>query len=178
MEPFPPPLLHGGGVGGSVCGMTEDANVTDEVIEELDKIAKDDTDGLIQPERVVEVASDATSPLHRHFEWDDSEAAQEYRLHQARALINRVRIIKVDQGPRYVNVTIKRVDGGFRRGYVQTERAVVDPDLYEQVVIDASKGIRAYQIRLQAFTKARKAADLLGKAIGELTESVNRDKEN
>lgn len=153
--------------------MTKEPDVTNEVIEELDKIAKNDRDGLIQPEQVVEVASDESSPLHTHFEWDDSEAAQEYRLHQARNLINRVRVIKVDEGPRYVNVTIKRVDGGFRRGYIQTERAVADPDLYEQVVMDASKGLRAYQIRLQAFTKARKAADLLGKAIGELTESVN-----
>ena len=178
MEPFPPPLLSGGGVGGSVCGMTEDANVTDEVIEELDKIAKDDMDGLIQPERVIEVASDETSPLHRHFEWDDSEAAYEYRLVQARKLIRSVTIIRVDSPPRYVNVTIKRVEGGYRRGYVQTEKAVVDPDLYEQVVMDASKGIRAYQSRLQAFTRARKAADLLGKAIEELTESVNGDKEN
>ena len=157
--------------------MTEDAKVADEVIEELDKIAKNDSDGLIQPERVVEVASDTSSPLHRHFEWDDSEAAHEYRLEQARRLIRSVTIIRVDSPPRYVNVTIQRVGGGSRRGYIQTERAVVDPDLYEQVVMDASRGLRSFQIRLQAFAQARKSVDLLDKAIKELTKSVNGDKE-
>lgn len=154
------------------------AVITDEVIEALDRIAKDDVDGIIQPETVIEIASDPASPLNKHFEWDDTEAGHAWRLHQARQLINKIKIIKVDQAPRYVNVVIKRVEGGQRRGYMQTERAVANPVLYKQVALEAAKGIRAYQIRLDAFARARKATKTLGKAITELTESVSDNEED
>jgi len=157
--------------------MTEEGTVAEEVIEELEKIAKNDVDGLIQPEAVIDAAYDEASPLHKHFEWDDSEAGHAWRLHQARMLVAKVRIVKIDQGPRYVNVVIQRAEGGQRRGYIQTERAVADPDLYEQVVREAAKGMRAYQIRLNAFDKARDAARDLGKAIEKLKKTV-KDKED
>jgi hypothetical protein len=41
---------------------------------------------------VVEDAKDPSSPLHRYFEWDDTAAAQAYRIEQAEALIRRVRV--------------------------------------------------------------------------------------
>ena len=44
----------------------------------------------LHPPDVIEEASDPDSPLHKYFTWDDSKAAQEYRLIQARKLIARV----------------------------------------------------------------------------------------
>lgn len=47
--------------------------------------------GQLAPEDVVVKASDPKHPLHDYFEWDDSEAAKQYRLDQARTLIRSVR---------------------------------------------------------------------------------------
>jgi hypothetical protein len=50
---------------------------------------------------VLDAAADPASPLHRYFEWDDGEAAQQYRLAQAEALVRRVRVtlIPAEGGP-------------------------------------------------------------------------------
>src|SRR5262249_15436676 len=49
--------------------------------------------GKLTPRLVVSAASDADHPLHSHFEWDDGEAADRYRLLQARDLISTIRVV-------------------------------------------------------------------------------------
>lgn len=46
--------------------------------------------GELTPQDVVSDARNPNSPLHSFFEWDDSEAAEQYRLGQARGLIRAV----------------------------------------------------------------------------------------
>jgi hypothetical protein len=60
-----------------------------------------DAEGLLHITTVVEAAADPASPLHPHFEWDDTAAAQRYRLTQARTLI-RSQKIQVKIGPAIV----------------------------------------------------------------------------
>lgn len=49
--------------------------------------------GVLIPEQIVEAARDPASPLHEEFEWDDSVAAQQHRLNQARTLIRSIRVM-------------------------------------------------------------------------------------
>lgn len=49
--------------------------------------------GRLTPGLVVDDASSPDSPLHSHFEWDDSIAAQRHREDQARSLIRSVQIV-------------------------------------------------------------------------------------
>lgn len=49
----------------------------------------------ISPEEVLEKAKDENSELHKCFEWDDTVAANKYRLQQARQIIQF--IVKVPQ---------------------------------------------------------------------------------
>lgn len=44
-------------------------------------------DSSISPEEVLEIAKNKNSELHKCFEWDDSVAANKYRLQQARNVI-------------------------------------------------------------------------------------------
>jgi hypothetical protein len=48
---------------------------------------KKDGKPILYPTDVVEAARDPKSPLHSRFEWDDGEAAEKWRLEQARVLI-------------------------------------------------------------------------------------------
>jgi len=52
---------------------------------ELGKIHKEH--GVVTPQLMIESARNAKHPLHRYFEWDDSVAAQKFRLAQAQSLI-------------------------------------------------------------------------------------------
>lgn len=53
----------------------------------------EDDEGRLTPEAVVTAAAVAGSPLHDLFDWDDSSAAQKYRLDQARTLIRSVKVV-------------------------------------------------------------------------------------
>ncbi len=58
----------------------------------LDEIASANGGHLV-PDAVVEAARDPSHPFHDTFLWDDSRAAQAYRLDQARELIRSVRVV-------------------------------------------------------------------------------------
>jgi hypothetical protein len=64
---------------------------------ELELIRRSAPDGLLRPEAVVRFARAPTTELHRHFEWDDSAAAEAYRLTQARQIL-RVQVTMLDVG--------------------------------------------------------------------------------
>ncbi len=55
--------------------------------EELERIRLTNG-GILLAEQVVEAAAPIKSPLHKYFQWDDNEAARQYRIYQARQLIN------------------------------------------------------------------------------------------
>ena len=54
--------------------------------EELEEIRLTN-DGVLCAADVVEYARNPQTSLHNHFEWDDTRAAEQYRLWQARELI-------------------------------------------------------------------------------------------
>lgn len=51
--------------------------------------------GELTPKDIIDDARNPNSPLHSFFEWDDGEAAEQYRLSQARGLIRAVVAIYV-----------------------------------------------------------------------------------
>ena len=56
--------------------------------EEIKKIGEE-----VKPEQVLDKARDDSSELHKCFDWDDSSAAEKYRLHQARLVINHLIVV-------------------------------------------------------------------------------------
>ena len=54
--------------------------------------------GVLNPRTVLDAARDPGSILHRYFEWNDGDAAEQYRLLQVGSLVRHVRltIIKPD----------------------------------------------------------------------------------
>lgn len=71
-------------------------NNAEEIVAELQALEHER--GGIMPKDVVELARDPESPLHGHFEWDDTLAADQHRLAQARMLIGSVRV-KLEEAP-------------------------------------------------------------------------------
>lgn len=69
-----------------------------------------DLGGNVGPADVLSAARDPLSPLHSYFTWDDTEAADRYRLMQAGVLLRRVKyhISRVDQETRQITVSTVR----------------------------------------------------------------------
>lgn len=64
--------------------------------EALQKL-KDQKGGKIEAADLVQAAKSKSHPLHAEFEWSDTKAAQEYRLHQARGVINSLQVVRVER---------------------------------------------------------------------------------
>ena len=86
--------------------------------------------GRLTPAQVVEAARDESSPLHTHFEWDDSAAAESFSIDQARRLIRSVQVVVTYETheyviPRYLRDTAAPPD---RQGYVSAQRLTKEPE--------------------------------------------------
>lgn len=86
-------------------------------VDELERILEEN-DGLLTVSAVVEAARSVSSPLHKHFDWDDTSAGEKYREWQARTLIQKCKIT-LDHRPdtvvrAYVSVPSDRKEGGYR----------------------------------------------------------------
>ena len=115
--------------------------------------------GRLTAAAVVEAARPENSPLHSQFEWNDEEAAEKYRLTQARALIRRVKISyvtkddEVAKAPMFVSVA----QSDATHAYMKTEEVMHDPVLTRIVLQDAIRQWRALYARYQHLEGFRNA---------------------
>lgn len=117
---------------------TRSAGVKAQVVgEELERIRA--RDGKLETATVVDEARPEGAPLHPVFEWNDSVAADEYRLWQARALVRSVEVAPEKKGeepaPAYVHVRATGEDPGY---YQSVEVAVRNPDEWKLAVSELS----------------------------------------
>lgn len=119
------------------------------IISELRSIAAKN-DGLLKPEDVVKAARPVDSPLHTRFTWDDSEAANQYRLEQARKLIRTtIQFIEVDGQDQsfrvFCSLTPDREnDGG---GYRETVTVLSDRRYRNQLLADAQDEMKRFELK-------------------------------
>jgi hypothetical protein len=103
--------------------------------------------GELRPVAVVEAARDPSSILHRLFEWDDSKAAEKYRVSQARAVIRIVRIENdnTDSGTVRAFISISSDQGG--RSYRPIVDILQSSDLRDRVLAQAERELHAFKAR-------------------------------
>ena len=125
----------------SVSGVFKaDANKCYEEIQEIGEEVK--------PEQVLDKARDSDSELHKCFDWDDSSAAEKYRLHQARLVINHLIVVKRDveeeKEPVQFRVMLKN-DTARESGYKQTLVMVRDEDEYKKMLEQAYRELHSFK---------------------------------
>jgi len=114
-------------------------------------------EGRLTPEVVLERARSANSALHDHFEWDDTAAAERYRLGQAGELI---RSIQIDVSRSNLETTPIRafvnVQQGGSQHYTSTVHALSDKELRAQVLAKAWDDLEAWRRRHAELTEFAK----------------------
>lgn len=105
--------------------------------------------GVLEIDDVLNEAKDETSVLHKHFEWDDSEAADLYRRQQARTLIQKCKIQLVETEPvmirAFVSLPTDRVNGG---GYRLMSEVVNDDSMRDELIRDIQLTIARWNKKL------------------------------
>ena len=101
------------------------------------KLVKKANKGLLRPIDVVNwAAENPDSLLYSRFEWDDPKAGHQYRLWQARHIINvQVTSIETKNTRMFVSVQSQRKlsDGGYH----SVEDVLDDPNLYAEMLEEA-----------------------------------------
>ena len=119
--------------------------------EELELI-RQQNNGIITAEIVLENAKDESSPLNQAFTWDDSEAAHAHRLNEARKLIISIQVfspIVAKPVPTFVNV--RTPDRG--RGYTSTIETMSDNDLRQRVLLEIQQALESIQRKYASFAE-------------------------
>lgn len=103
----------------------------------------------VKPEQVLDKARDETSELHKCFDWDDSTAAEKYRLYQARNVINHLIVVQQEveepvKEPVKFRVMLKN-DRKPESGYKQTIVMVKDEDEYKKLLEQAYNELRTFK---------------------------------
>ena len=138
------------------------ASVVGETLEQIESEC-----GIVTKEEFLERSRDLDSPTHDLFEWNDSKAAEQYRLNQSQQIIGHLKITYVNAEKKeqkiraYVNVSDQR----FHSGYMATFAALSDDEKKEIVLGNIRKELDQFVERNKAFEGL---ADLLitkGKSI-------------
>jgi hypothetical protein len=129
-----------------------------EVLVELTRIASEH-DGLLMPADIVKAARVKSSPLHSRFEWDDTAAAERYRLWQARQLID-VTVEYIGTGRDavmsrvFVSLTTDRSAGG---GYRAIHAVLANTEHRERLLEDAKIEMNRFR---KKYSELKELADV------------------
>lgn len=130
---------------------------SDDIRQELELI-RASSGGILRAEDVVEFARNKRTALHGEFEWDDSEAAQQFRLEQARRVIRLVVTVVPKVGSdrpvqMYVSLTSDRAKpGGGYRPFVDV---MSDEDRRDELLRQALGEFKRVRSKYEALRELR-----------------------
>lgn len=126
----------------------------DAILKELEVI-KGRKDLLAAEDVVAWAADHPDSALHKQFMWDDNEAAREYRLWQARTLIN-LHVVSEPAVPRFVSLSVDRHKPGG--GYRSVHDVMKSPKLRAVLLRDAVREFQRVQARYKHLSEFAKVS--------------------
>jgi hypothetical protein len=117
--------------------------------------------GVITPEIIVNESKNPKSVLHPIFEWDDNKAAFNYRLQQARILLNNIQITVTSDGESK-EISVFEVTS-FKDGYKSID--TFSPDDIEYVKSGILQQLNYLKVKLKLYKEFNKVLYHINKAI-------------
>ena len=114
------------------------------------KIAKEIGFGKFTPMEVLEKAKDETTELHKCFEWNDSIAAEKYRLEQAK---NIIRMLVYEKETKEQAVVRYYAKTETKHVYQPTKQFLVQEDEYQGLLRRALAELEAFKNKYHTLTE-------------------------
>ncbi len=120
--------------------------------------------GLLRAEDIVAFARNKKTALHKKFEWEDTKAAHQYRLEQARRII-RVEVIMPEGATAPIRSFVSFVDqrkeaGG---GYTPMVRVLTERELYDQMLAEAMDELECFRRKYRKLEALAPVMEAIGK---------------
>lgn len=105
--------------------------------EELERIEQ--KHGIVTPGNVLEESRPAQAALHSIFEWNDSAAAERFRLEQAREIIGNIAVVRIieDQPREPVRAFVNIIPADRERGYMSIVKVLSSQEYTRQMLQSA-----------------------------------------
>ena len=103
----------------------------------------------IKTEKIVESATSLKSPIHKYFEWDDTEAGRLFRLQQARNLMESLVVDVRVEGQKVEQRAYFSVKTPNSKAYVSVKVAIEVPDYRKQLLSKAITLLTNLQVTLR-----------------------------
>ena len=124
---------------------------------ELEAIAQNNG-GVIDPQTVVDVSRSEDAPLHNLFEWDDSVAAEKYRVSQARFIIRNITVCE-DAKP-----TVRQFVHAVQPGYVTIHTVLKNEEMKAALLDRAVADMAAFRAKYRALEELYEVVATMEKA--------------
>lgn len=140
---------------------------------EIERLQREYT--LVQPEHVVEAARPDDAPLHNAFTWDDTEAAQKWRLSEAGHVLRCVARIEIAEDGEeirtreYWPVSVTIEGQKTEHGFVSYDVAMANPSFRSQVLERALSEYRALGRKYKNIAELSKVRDAV-EAVAETAQ--------
>ena len=112
------------------------------------------------PEEIVEKARGTGTELHKCFEWDDTKAAEKYRLHQARQVIHHLVIKQEEQSDEKPEIHFFHKTEN-NAGYKTTMFIMSNPDEYQKLLARAYQELRWFKEKYKTLSELDEIFDLI-----------------
>lgn len=131
--------------------------------------------GELTPEDVLRDAENPNSPLHSHFEWDNTSAARQHRLNQARNLIRSVVAIYVseDKPAQRVRAYVNIPEPGTPH-YRSTQHAMSQATTRDMVLRRAWSELQAWRKRYRDLSEFSKLFAAVDDAAEQLPKTIRQ----
>lgn len=145
-----------------VTGVGCSAQDAGETISEIEK-----RDGVVTKESFLEASRPIEAPTHNAFEWNDSVAAEKYRLEQSGRIIRNlcVKIIKDDKPEKvtaYVNINKTTADNAR---YMSLQVALEDDENRSAVLENALNELRLFKRKYETLSELAEVFTAIDKAV-------------
>lgn len=130
------------------------ADVVGNVLEKIEK-----KKGSITASDFLDASRSKKSPTHSMFEWDDTIAAEKYRLRQSAQIINQLEISIESNGFECVTAFVNVESKSVRKtaSFINIESAMSDEEYREQILQNALSELKAFE---KKYAQYRELADV------------------
>jgi hypothetical protein len=147
--------------------------------QELEKLRQQHQ--VLTPQIVLEAAMDEDSPLHRYFTWDDTTAAEKYRLQEAAKIIRSIEVVVVSKGGQetqhralYTTVQIGQDEPGV---YVTAEDGLTDKQIRVALLRRAKREAEIFIHKYQQLQSLARIMKTMKEAIEALQRAIDNDED-
>ena len=138
-----------------------DAN---DAVEELERIER--TYGRLTAENILSESRNPLAILHNLFNWDDEQAAEMYRMNQARTILNNIQVRTISNGSPKIIGVYEVINRGPERTYKSIE--AMNPNDVEYIKGVALRELNSARDKLDRFENFHEAVNNIDKAIDDI----------